>query len=1157
GHQVLRITPAGEVSPLAELAGVARAVAVDREDRLYALDSSAGLVRIRPDGTVVPLPAVGLADPQGLTVDADGRLYVVNRDGSVLRVDPGGGSSRVLEGATFEFEGVNLTADCADNLIFAPMALTPFKALGGEEDTLLELVGGTGEVRQVLYGPDLDPALGDMDVLFYDRFGDRLLVWTDRNHGKIFSLPVVCGGMAVEAHLITRPDVTLAAAEPPPTRRLARGDGSVEAVWELAQVDVAGRALDLDLLFHGLAEGERRPAVQAAFLTLADPFDPGTRVTVPLEVPELLASTAMGLTLGLGAGGHPAGEPVAIRVAVANGGDLPFDGELRLAVADASGAPVATLPPIAVTAVAPGATAEVTATWETADLYAGGYTVEARLADTDGREVARAEAALTLAADPSSTGRLAAGLHTDRPRYRPWDTVTLTARVANPAAHALQAAATAEFTVAGPDGAPVAGATLPVRPLGPGDHADLGHTVALADAAAGGYTARLTVRDAAGATLAQAEARFRVERTAASPLSGHVAVALPQVAAGEVELCTETATNRGAAPIADLTLEHLLASLDTGALLEQRASGATLPPGGSLTAARSVATAGLAPGGYACLLRARVGGEEVELGGAGFQVAPPPVSVRGTLELGSRGRLLALLDGPRDGGGDPAPADDGLEAEGEGLRPVPPEGGPGRGRDPGGPPGAPSLAAQADFLARLLQDHGWSATLTASRGDFRRELEGGGYDTLLLLAERQGLRRWGSAEVREAVHLGAGLVVAGGGRRPLHHAEALLGLRLVGDDEDGWGHGRGPGHGHRCRFGGEVEDEDEPRHGEARRHGPGHGGEGRRGHRHEEDPAPATALRLLDAALLPEPEVPLLLPEPHPLLDLATAEPLAAFLAPGAEVERGPVAIAGHGYGRGRTLVADLDLLAEATAAGPGSPAAALLAAALDRVAPAPEVVPGGVVPVTVGLTNQGVATPVAVELELPPGVAVVDAGGATVEADGRLRYTLDLAEGAEAAATLWLRLPEAGGPLHLEAAITAGQPPAAYDQGRVALDLTLPPPPTLEEALSRLEPLARGHRRPRGYRRAREALRRAGRLLARGRPAAARRALLRATGDLAPIPDPEAEAIRTLLDRLLFLAPLRAAPGVEEEEDGREGRRGARSRSRQRGTIGAQYDGG
>ncbi len=42
-----------------------------------------------------------------------------------------------------------------------------------EETIIVQLLGDTGEVRQVLYGPDIDSALADMDVLFYDRFAEK------------------------------------------------------------------------------------------------------------------------------------------------------------------------------------------------------------------------------------------------------------------------------------------------------------------------------------------------------------------------------------------------------------------------------------------------------------------------------------------------------------------------------------------------------------------------------------------------------------------------------------------------------------------------------------------------------------------------------------------------------------------------------------------------------------------------------------------------------------------------------------------------------------------------------------------------------------------------------------------------------------------------
>jgi len=177
GSNVLKITPQAQVQTLATLGGQAMAVATDLNDRVYAVDLSNKLSRILPDGTVATLPTVGLTSPRALSIDPFGNFYIVNSANEILRVPSGGQTSELYLGqVSFEGEGINITADCSNNLLFAPTLLPPYKSPGGEEDTILQIVGDTGEVREVVYGPDIDPGLSDMDVLFSDRIGDRLLI---------------------------------------------------------------------------------------------------------------------------------------------------------------------------------------------------------------------------------------------------------------------------------------------------------------------------------------------------------------------------------------------------------------------------------------------------------------------------------------------------------------------------------------------------------------------------------------------------------------------------------------------------------------------------------------------------------------------------------------------------------------------------------------------------------------------------------------------------------------------------------------------------------------------------------------------------------------------------------------------------------------------
>lgn len=620
GPRVLQITvPDAQVRTVATLGGTVTAVATDVQGVLYAVDSTGTLSRLEADGRVTPVASLGsAANPQGLTIDAFGTFYILFNNSHIVRVSPDGKThSDYFSAARFEFEGVNVVADCANNLLFAPLVLPPSK-LSGEEDMIFQLVGATGEVRQVLYGPALHRTLNDIDVLFYDRFHQRLLSWDDT--GQVFTLPVSCGALEVEAHLVTRSDVSLLNAMPAPTRLLPRPDGTQEAVWVLSQVDNRGENIQLNFQFHALQEGEQRAAVADAFLTFHNSFAPAETVRAPLGIPTVEASSAMELMVHLPQPAYGPDETVAITTTVFNRNDTAFTGRLALTIVDGAGVLVATLADVPLQGLAGRAAQPIASQWETGRTLAGPYRVEVQLFDTAGRQVATGEVSFTLGTALPGSPVLTVTVTPEQRLYAAWDTGVLHIRVRNTSLNVLQPPSLVTVTLSAPSNSVLLHTTQTLGALLPESLQDLNLPFALVDQASGAYPIAVTVTDlSSGALLAMASTTVQVERTATQGLLGSVYVDHTQVQVGQANACTATLTNRAAATSPAVTLTARLVLLtDAGAVLAEQPAERTLAGGATVTSTMSVQTAGLQPGAYVCVLQRNTGADWVTLAFAPF-----------------------------------------------------------------------------------------------------------------------------------------------------------------------------------------------------------------------------------------------------------------------------------------------------------------------------------------------------------------------------------------------------------------------------------------------------------------------------------------------------------------------------------------------------------
>ncbi|MGB5584093.1 MAG: carboxypeptidase-like regulatory domain-containing protein [Gammaproteobacteria bacterium] len=1031
---ILKITPDGLTSLIGSFPSRVEAVALDYNDQLYAVTSAGKLYKVdKSSGAATEIPADGLHAPRGMTIDTYGNIYVLNKDSAgtgtdpIIRVTPGGVSSNFFDYANFEFEGIPLAADCANNLLFAPIKLPPFK-YRGEEDIIIQLIGETGEVNQVLHGPTIASGLGDIDAISYDRFANRLLFYTDWNNGEIFSFPIICGGIDAEVHIITRADVDLSSADPAPGLINDLGNRAREYIWLLSEIDNGGLAIQLNLLLHDLAEGENRPIFSEAFLEFSNSFNPNTPVRVAIDIPTVLASSQVSIATRVDAAQYETDSMVDIAIELSNDSAVSFDGAVELSVIDADGFTVETLPSIAVNGLQAHSSFNLASVWNTGITLAGDYAVVATLKNTTGETLASNEASYRIRAGAFSSPVVTASVYTNKTRYSAWDSVAISGRVRNTSNNAIQGNSVATVTVTDAGGAIVHTETVFLNTQYPGSYSDVVSTFELTDAQAGQYRVILVSSDAAtGVQLAQSEYSFDVERIILQGLTGNVQVQFKQLDTTQANTCTENITNLSAEAITGVTVRHLLVEVTSGATVSSNEQIVQLAAGAALSFPQMVTLDSNQPGVYACVLQVDLNGDDRTLATAIFEVTEPEnlFDIDIGLGIGARGRLLILLDPvdlrSRDHDGEDNDKhgkhrkhgwdnEDEIEHDRDRDHDLTDS----HDRDPRGPSGAPLPSVQRDIIENLLQQAGWSYTIVESSDAFARAMRSGAYSAYALFSEQSKLNEQVQRELVEAVYRGEGLLVSSGYDMRNEKLSAALGIKQKGKYTR------------------------------------------------------ASGIELVDTSLHDAASVLFGLDDKPVRIEIKGAAVIANYIGTdkkysnddyeddhhdGSASKHSKAAVTRFSYGGGVAVWIGFDVLAELTGTHTDGILAELLINALtdiDRAAS--DFVTAGLIPIELSLANKGPAVMGQLSLRWPADASLLDVAPLLTINANAASWSFDLAVDGNAHMALWLQMPKTAGVADLNALLQVGVGPNLEDFDSRYLSLQITPALTLAEIEARLE---------------------------------------------------------------------------------------------------------
>lgn len=532
---------------VANLGGSPAGVAINRNDEIF-VGLTGRLIKVAQDGTVSTVSTAGLPAPVGISIDGKDNIYVLNMSQMVSQIKPDG-SAVVLyskgdgvDDPQFEYEGMAMTADCAENLYLAPFSWKKVDQ-SGEEYTLVQVLARTGQAATVLDGRKIHYDLTDMDYIVFDRFGSRILIWTDYSAGRIWQVPVTCGAIGVEAHLVTKPGQTLTGMSRAPAAVVPLAGGGTEYVWSLRDVGAAGVTFGFDTLLENLALGETRPVIDSGYLLFKNSFAAGD-VKVPLNVPTVQVDDIVAIGVGTDQPSYAAHGTAQVTARLTNANPAAVSGDLQVDVMDAAGVLVGHVTRQGVV-LPPGGVLDVPGSFPIGTIVPGSYTAKAILLE-NGVVLAKASATFTVGGD-NANAAVSSRLALDRAEYGVADRAAISSRVVSRSANVILESLMLSLTVKDPAGNIVYARNISIAQLTAGATLEFISRHAFTQASSGDYTVTQRVLDKNGALLDAQTATYRIQpgNVSGSGLLGEIKADAPLVQRGKPVKLQFKVRNRG------------------------------------------------------------------------------------------------------------------------------------------------------------------------------------------------------------------------------------------------------------------------------------------------------------------------------------------------------------------------------------------------------------------------------------------------------------------------------------------------------------------------------------------------------------------------------------------------------------------------------------
>ncbi|MGZ4144353.1 MAG: carboxypeptidase regulatory-like domain-containing protein, partial [Actinomycetota bacterium] len=578
----------------------------DSQDTIWALTIFVGsgfeghLYRLIPGHPAVLVQTAPIRNPYSLTIDGRDNVYIQTNggpaNGGIMRVARDGTSSIVVGADAsgdpiFEFEGVAMAGDCADNIFVTPLSWKKYGQGAGwafpqfeEEHVLIQVNGTTGKVAQAFDGVQFSTDLSDMDGIVYDRFGGQILVYSERwitgGTSVIYRMPVTCGNISTDLHVVVPPGQATSGYSLAPNSIVPRADGSKELIWSVQDVSTAGKSVTFDTALATLALGEKRAVATEAFLQFQDTFT-STPVKVPLALPSVTADGLVDVGVAVSPSSYPANTAISGSVTLTSrDASAAHTDTLTVTVTDAQGALVTQVAQQSVTIPA-GGSIPVPVAFNTGTYLSGSYLVKAVLTDpASGIAVASSSAGFDILADAVTA---IASISANKQNYQAIDTVTLDARAKNVSVNAIASDLSVAVVVRDPAGNVMLSDSRTVSALVPGALQDAFFQLRLNAAASGQYSAQVTLTRSGGAVVDTRTTNFSVLSTVdtGSGVQGSLQ-SVKFANAGDPIDFTASLVNGGNASIPSLVVDFTVVDPSTGVARFHQSASTILPVGGGV-----------------------------------------------------------------------------------------------------------------------------------------------------------------------------------------------------------------------------------------------------------------------------------------------------------------------------------------------------------------------------------------------------------------------------------------------------------------------------------------------------------------------------------------------------------------------------------------------